>query len=682
MEEISDSRSISETEEWGMRGLHLGSKGPVVGKETDNVQQGSCPFVLEDDGEGVYVVDENWGNSCAVEGVEHTGGPNLSDNNGATGEGYYCDGENGGVFLVGEDWNDENLEGDGDNGGGDKILVDTNDDILKMGDLSFFSPHEIERYEFGSVDIAYKFYFEYGFANGFGIRKGRTLKNNKTLEEYQKELMCCRAGQREDRGLKLEDRVREPRALTRCDCKARFHVRVNRFSGRWFCICFEDEHNHDRLGALHCSMLPVYRKMSESDVVQMNNMMKVGIRPPNIFNMFANQSGGYEKIGFQKKDMYNKISEQRRSSCSDAKGALEYLENTWVAALYEKRNMWATAYLRGKFFGGFRTTSRCEGLHSELGKFVNSRYNLSDFLQHFQRCLNHMRFKEKGDDFTSIHGEPLIQTELQGMELSAANVYTRRVFFLFRRVLMRAQNLSVSGISQALRCTIFLVVSETGRSEEWRVCLYDNSKEIKCACLRMESRGLPCEHIVCVLAHLGIDEIPEILVLKRWSKAAKDGLGCKEFEANHCVDVGRRARKAALDGLYDHVSDFKSASIEMFKAERDRLVEDWRQCRADFESEQNLGLGGPTYTHDGPRNPTRASTKGHAGTSTSAGIRTRKKQNCSICKLPGHNKVTYPSSNQPWHYSHLHSAGGSSQQNAADAQTAEEYDYFDPESWL
>ncbi|KAJ1386523.1 Zinc finger, PMZ-type [Sesbania bispinosa] len=519
----------------GMRGLHLGSKGHVVGKETDYVQQGSCPFVLEDDGGGVYVVDENWGNSCAVEGVEHSGGQHLSDNNGASGEGYFCDGDNGGVFLVGEDWNDENLEGDGDNGGEDKILVDTNDDILKMGDLSLFSPHEIERYEFGSVDIAYKFYFEYGFANGFGIRKGRTLKNKKTLEEYQKELMCCRAGQREDRGLKMEDRVREPRALTRCD---------------YFTKEFED-----------CML-------------------------------------GYYDVGTFRRKWLELVAK------------CELQENTWVAALYEKRNMWATAYLRGKVFAGFRTTSRCEGLHSELGKFVNSRYNLSDFLQHFQRCLNHMRFKEKEDDFTSIHDEPLIQTELQGIELSAAKVYTRRVFFLFRRVLMRAQHLSVSGISQVVRCTIFLVVSQTGRSGEWRVCLYDNSKEIKCACLRMESRGLPCEHIVCVLAHLGIDEIPEMLVLKRWSKAAKDGLGCKEFEANHCVDVARRARKAALDGLYDHVSDFKSASIEKFKVERDRLVEDWRQCRADFESEQQLGLGGPNYTHDGPRNPTRASTKG------------------------------------------------------------------------
>ncbi|KAJ1388494.1 hypothetical protein SESBI_39070 [Sesbania bispinosa] len=100
-----------------------------------------------------------------------------------------------------------------------------------------------------------------------------------------------------------------------------------------------------------------------------------------------------------------------------AKFGLE--ENPWVAALYEKRSMWETAYLWGKFFAGFRTTSRCEGLHSELGKFVNSRYNLSDFLQHFQRCLNHMRFKEKEDDYTSIHEEPVIQTQFEALERSA-----------------------------------------------------------------------------------------------------------------------------------------------------------------------------------------------------------------------------------------------------------------------
>ncbi|KAJ1386339.1 FAR1 DNA-binding domain [Sesbania bispinosa] len=584
-----------------MRGLNFGSKNPMDGNETESVQRGSCPFVMEDDDGGVFVVDENWVNSCAVEGEDHIGNSHSSENNGEFGDGFFCNDENGGVYLVGVDWNEEDEEGDGENCGEEKILIDTNDDILKMGDLSLFSPHEIEKYEFGNIDIAYKFYFEYGFANGFGIRKGRTLKNKKTLEEYQKELMCCRAGHREDRGLRLEDRVCEQKAHTMCDCKARFHIRVNKLSDRWFCICFEDEHNHDRLGAVHCSMLPVYRRMSDSDVVQMNNMMKVGIRPPNIFNTFASQSGGYEKIGFRKKDMYNKISEQRRSLSSDAKGALEYLG---VASLYEKRSMWATAYLRGKIFGGFRTTSRCEGLHSELGKFVNSRYNLSDFLQHFQRCLNHMRFKEKEDDFTSIHGEPVIQTEL----------------------------------------------------------------------------GLPCEHIVVVLAHLGIDEIPKSLVLKRWSKAAKGGLGGKEFEANHCLDFGRSARRAALLGLYNHISEFKAATIEKFNVERERLVEDWRHCWAEIGIEQVLGSGGPNIANEVPRNPTRASTKGSGAASSSSGVRTRKKQNCSICKLPGHNKVTCPSIDQHCSSRHHYNVGSSSQVHAAETGADEGFEYFDTDS--
>jgi hypothetical protein len=42
--------------------------------------------------------------------------------------------------------------------------------------------------------------------------------------------------------------------------------------------------------------------------------------------------------------------------------------NIWVYELYSKREMWATAHIRGNFFAGFRTTSRCEGLHSEFGK--------------------------------------------------------------------------------------------------------------------------------------------------------------------------------------------------------------------------------------------------------------------------------------------------------------------------
>lgn len=54
-------------------------------------------------------------------------------------------------------------------------------------------------------------------------------------------------------------------------------------------------------------------------------------------------------------------------------------QNNWVKDLYDKRTMWAIAHIRGSFFAGFRTTSRCEGLHSKFGKYVNSQNNLLDF---------------------------------------------------------------------------------------------------------------------------------------------------------------------------------------------------------------------------------------------------------------------------------------------------------------
>lgn len=58
-------------------------------------------------------------------------------------------------------------------------------------------------------------------------------------------------------------------------------------------------------------------------------------------------------------------------------------DNTWVKDLYDKRELWSTSLIHGNFFAGFRTTSRCEGLHSEFGKYVNCQNNLVDFLQHF-----------------------------------------------------------------------------------------------------------------------------------------------------------------------------------------------------------------------------------------------------------------------------------------------------------
>ncbi|KAJ1388901.1 Zinc finger, CCHC-type superfamily [Sesbania bispinosa] len=336
------------------------------------------------------------------------------------------------------------------------------------------------------------------------------------------------------------------------------------------------------LNPKYTRMLPTHRKLSEVDILEMNNMRNAGITTPQIYGSFASQSGGYNNVGFRKRDLYNEIGRQRMLQLSDAKGAIKHLrereqnegsmfwrhttdsegrlqrlfwcdgqcqvdyklfgdvlafdatyrknkyhfplvvfsginhhnqstifasclvadeteetyvwvleqlmvamkgkmpsavitdgdlamrnaikrvlpnahhrlcawhlcrnaasnvknpkmvsmfrkcmlgdyevsefkhgwevmvkefrleENNWVKELYEKKRMWATAYIRGNFFAGFRTTSRCEGLHGQLGKFVHSRTDLVGFLKKYGRFLEVLRYNELEADFESVdHG--------------------------------------------------------------------------------------------------------------------------------------------------------------------------------------------------------------------------------------------------------------------------------------
>ncbi|KAJ1432606.1 MULE transposase domain [Sesbania bispinosa] len=77
-------------------------------------------------------------------------------------------------------------------------------------------------------------------------------------------------------------------------------------------------------------------------------------------------------------------------------------ENTWVKELYEKKTMWASSYIRGKFFAGIRTTSRCEGLHAQLARFIYSCNTLVDFLQNFHHYVEALRYKEIEADYATL----------------------------------------------------------------------------------------------------------------------------------------------------------------------------------------------------------------------------------------------------------------------------------------
>ena len=196
-------------------------------------------------------------------------------------------------------------------------------------------------------------------------------------------------------------------------------------------------------------------------------------------------------------------------------------DKPWIIDMYEKRHLWATAHIRGKFFAGFRTTSRCEGFHSVIARYVKSKYNLSEFLENFQSCVGYMRFKEIGADFDSARGVLVMQTCLEPLERFAANVYSRTVFGLFHLFLVRARIMKVLDSKEAGSYITYVVCKYGKPNDEWHVDFCEEEMMFKCSCLRMESFGIPCEHIVAVLVYRDICELSKSLVLHRWTKQAK-----------------------------------------------------------------------------------------------------------------------------------------------------------------
>ncbi|KAL4381446.1 hypothetical protein AHAS_Ahas04G0134300 [Arachis hypogaea] len=69
-------------------------------------------------------------------------------------------------------------------------------------------------------------------------------------------------------------------------------------------------------------MIWSYRAIKTRHLHQINTMRSSGLRVPTIFRAFANQSGGFEMVGFQVKDIYNAIEKQRRAGASDTDNAL------------------------------------------------------------------------------------------------------------------------------------------------------------------------------------------------------------------------------------------------------------------------------------------------------------------------------------------------------------------------
>ncbi|XP_020979569.1 protein FAR1-RELATED SEQUENCE 5-like [Arachis ipaensis] len=171
-----------------------------------------------------------------------------------------------------------------------------------------------------------EFYVKYAKCYGFASRKDlNAVDANGNINT--RKLVCNKAGERNWKHLKMDNRQREHRAITRVNCRARIRFICHYRTGKWKVSVFESEHNHPLYLPKYRHLIAANRRLDEADKTQADSLRACGVKTCHIMGYMVSQKGGYDKVGFTSKDLHNHISKTRRGKVKDgdAFAALAYL---------------------------------------------------------------------------------------------------------------------------------------------------------------------------------------------------------------------------------------------------------------------------------------------------------------------------------------------------------------------
>ncbi|RYQ99151.1 hypothetical protein Ahy_B07g087035 [Arachis hypogaea] len=229
--------------------------------------------------------------------------------------------------------------------------------------------------EFDEEVHAYKAYVKYARDMGFAVRK-RDLSIDEDGNLNRRYYVCNRQGTMDLKHYRLVDRKRNHKPETRTGCKAHCSVYLDKLSTKWRVKTLEEEHNYPMIPEQFVHLISNHRKLTEADKARIVCMKEFGFQTSQIVGFWLSLLVAMKfDIG----------------------------EDHWLLTKYANKKMWATAYLRGKFSAGVRTTSRCEGINSFLKRFIKSRETLLELVENLEHVVKEYRNNELVAQFKSMY---------------------------------------------------------------------------------------------------------------------------------------------------------------------------------------------------------------------------------------------------------------------------------------
>ncbi|KAK9756941.1 hypothetical protein RND81_01G131500 [Saponaria officinalis] len=161
-----------------------------------------------------------------------------------------------------------------------------------------------------------------------------------------------------------------------------------------------------------------------------------------------------------------------------------------------------------------------ESTNNSLCKRVSKTTTLCDFYEIFGTVVSDWRSHECKDNSLCWEGVPEVIVPCSLLDF-AAKYYTIGAFKHFEKEFMKGMSYKHKLQTSFENTLSYYVYTE--RSDEFgHVVTFDSSSNYACCtCKRFEESEFLCRHILRIYHCNCVDEIPNVYVLKRWTKYAK-----------------------------------------------------------------------------------------------------------------------------------------------------------------